>query len=67
VAFDALMNARSEHELRVALNRHALLGDAAFLDHLKKIGEQIEPAAVREHLASSVATLKRLLERSNGD
>jgi hypothetical protein len=67
VAFDALMNTRSEHELRLALDRHALLGDAAFLNQLSEIAKQIEPAAAREHLKSAVATLKRLLERASGD
>jgi tetratricopeptide (TPR) repeat protein/WD40 repeat protein len=62
VAFDALMNTRSEHELRLALNRHAQLRDAAFLNRLGEIARQIEPAAAREHLTSSLATLKRLLD-----
>jgi tetratricopeptide (TPR) repeat protein/WD40 repeat protein len=67
LAFDALMNTRSEHELRLALDRHELLGDAAFLEHLSEIARQIEPAAASEHLTSSVATLKRLIEPSGSD
>jgi tetratricopeptide (TPR) repeat protein/WD40 repeat protein len=58
VAFDALMQARSEHELRLARDQYALLRDAAFLEHLGKIAHTVEPAAAREHLTSCVATLK---------
>ena len=35
VAFDAVMSAGAENDLRLAREQHPLLGDAAFLDRLE--------------------------------
>jgi uncharacterized membrane protein YccC len=63
MAFDAVVSANSDVDLRAALAKHPLLQDQEFLDYLIKMASQLEPESLRVKLNSSVAILRSLNKR----
>ena len=58
LVFSALMGIRPGDDLRAVRAQHPVLRDPGILDQLVGIADQIEPAAAKEHLRSSITKLK---------